>query len=744
MELITAETKLKKIGTFETRAFNIKAGASAFKILSDSLYSDKITAIIRELSCNAIDSHVVSGQTQQFQLHLPTWNNPIFYIRDFGTGLSKDQIEQIYTTYFESTKNNSNDLIGCLGLGSKTPFSYTSQFAVTSFYNGMKYCYSAFINDEDGCPSISLFGETPTDEPNGVKIEFAVKNSDFAEFESKANNVFLWFATKPELVGNRISLSTFSDYYYQNGINWHLYQKPTTYYGERSPAYVKMGNIAYPIDATKLSSDFPLISLLQHSFVLDMDIGDVEIAPSREALSYNKKTVAKLQARIEKFAEEAAADLNKTVSEFEWYADACHHAVTSKWFAKPFINDLIQTGKVQHNGRKIQQNIQHREILDIVDGEFDKTFKLLVNSGYNRYGQSHSYDVSSSYYASPRKFIDLDAKFGERKLKETLIFNNIRDAYILSRQMSFEKRSKLLELFGYSDKCIIEASSLEIIPPEQSAAKTASATKTPRIGSTKKTSSAWVLSARKPAYAKPKDWWQEKAELVSLEEKTGEKSVYIHIESYQLATDSHHKKSTVEYYRREWQNTDPSIKIYGLTNKQVEKAKKNPEWINIDEWLKSWYEAFFTLSSPEKYYEIYFYHKMFPGSTEVLDSIPDCKLKERYTQAKALFGDHTPDSFSNRLDGAQSYVTGTIKDAVTLVNNNKHKYINFTCGYAQFKSEHPDSAIAKLCAEMEKMPLLKEHFVSFNNCSSTSVQSSDFVKYVELMLEDSEKVKGKV
>ena len=74
-------------------------------------------------------------------------------MQDFGIGLSPADINDVFTVYFKSTKDNSNETVGAFGLGAKTPFSYTDQFTVTSVYNGERRIYSAFIN-ETGMPSI--------------------------------------------------------------------------------------------------------------------------------------------------------------------------------------------------------------------------------------------------------------------------------------------------------------------------------------------------------------------------------------------------------------------------------------------------------------------------------------------------------------------------------------------------------------------------------------------------------------
>ena len=111
------EVVLSNVGA--TGEFRIRNSAKAFKILSDGLYSNKIRAIVRELSCNALDSHIGAGKPNvPFEVHLPTVLEPWFAVRDFGLGLDGDQVTNIYTTYFESTKTDSNAFIGALGLSS--------------------------------------------------------------------------------------------------------------------------------------------------------------------------------------------------------------------------------------------------------------------------------------------------------------------------------------------------------------------------------------------------------------------------------------------------------------------------------------------------------------------------------------------------------------------------------------------------------------------------------------------------
>ena len=76
-------------GAQSVDAFTIKASAKAFQILSSNLYSNPLGSMIRELSTNAYDAHVMVGKADEpFHLTLPNSLEPSFKIRDFGPGLS--------------------------------------------------------------------------------------------------------------------------------------------------------------------------------------------------------------------------------------------------------------------------------------------------------------------------------------------------------------------------------------------------------------------------------------------------------------------------------------------------------------------------------------------------------------------------------------------------------------------------------------------------------------------------------
>ena len=279
----------------EIGEFRIRNSAKAFNILSSGLYANKIRAIIRELSCNAVDSHVAAGKSDTpFDVHLPNALEPYFSIRDYGTGLSHEQVTNIYTTYFESTKTDSNAFIGALGLGSKSPFSYTDNFTVTAVKDGRKGIYTAFIN-EQGVPSIALMMEEETTDPAGVEVRFAVEERyDFDKFRSEARYVYEYFKLRPVISGN-------ADFKFKDPEYKEKDIIPGVHYnGESRHSYAIMGNIKYPVEVPNADKALGgLHNLLSCGLVMEFNIGELDFQASREGLSYIPETIAAIKAKLE-------------------------------------------------------------------------------------------------------------------------------------------------------------------------------------------------------------------------------------------------------------------------------------------------------------------------------------------------------------------------------------------------------------------------------------------------------------
>lgn len=341
-------------GVTNSKRFGIAQNAKMFHILSNQLYSQKAMAVIRELSTNASDAHIEAGNPNPFHVHLPNQADPVFRIRDFGVGLSEDGMFNTFSEYGESTKTDSNEVNGCLGLGSKSPFCYVKSFNVTSYFNGMKLCYICAM-DEEGVPDLNFLHKESTTEPNGLEISFPVKPGDFDEFCREAMRVYHYFDNKPIITGGLIGYSFKNHTYSQRNIvisgeGWRVCKinhdtrvYPNVYNKPKSNIVAIMGNVAYPVEANNILGENkettnPSILAWNKAFgkdeidswrkflhevlnrgdlYLEMDfpIGEIDFDPSRENLQYTKSVIATIRYRTQQIYAEIQKSFNEKIKD---------------------------------------------------------------------------------------------------------------------------------------------------------------------------------------------------------------------------------------------------------------------------------------------------------------------------------------------------------------------------------------------------------------------------------------------
>ena len=320
--------------------FKIKVSPKAFQILS-SLYSDKPLAIVRELGCNAMDSHIVSGQPNRpIHVHVPNSLEPWLTIQDFGTGISHENIYKIYTEYFNSTKTNTNDQVGMLGLGSKSPFCYTDSFTITSIHEGVKRIYNAYFNQQ-GVPTISLASQENTKDHNGVAVQIPIKQSDIGSFFGAVQKAFQFFDVKPIIVGGDVKWDRKVDF---EGTFW----KSMT---SLNQSYAIMGGVSYPIDTYKLSDDNYEITR-KAGLVINFDIGELDVTPSRESLMYHDWVLENINNKIQLVKKDFISIVEKTITTSENLLDAMKalYMLKDNW---SFLNSSMIKGKVMWKNMEI-------------------------------------------------------------------------------------------------------------------------------------------------------------------------------------------------------------------------------------------------------------------------------------------------------------------------------------------------------------------------------------------------------
>ena len=119
-QLSNVETNIE-----DEEVMGMEMNAQLYSVLSDKMYTNPIQSIIREILSNAIDANIAAGVQKPVQVHFANPVEPVFYIKDFGIGMTEEEIIKVFGTYGASNKRNDNTQIGGLGLGAKTPFAPT-------------------------------------------------------------------------------------------------------------------------------------------------------------------------------------------------------------------------------------------------------------------------------------------------------------------------------------------------------------------------------------------------------------------------------------------------------------------------------------------------------------------------------------------------------------------------------------------------------------------------------------------
>lgn len=261
-------------------------------ILRDTLYSDKVLAVLREYSANAWDAHRQFGKADvPIKVTIPTDMDPTLRIRDFGPGMSPDEVFSIYALYGASTKRGDDVAVGMMGIGSKSGFSYSDTFTVTSWNGGMKRVYVALL-DETDTGKINLLTENPCDaSETGIEIQVPIKRQDIWEFSMKARTLFRYFTPRPDI---NLVLDDLKQVVVKSGfIN-----------EDSTQGWVAvMGCIPYRVNPEQIRDLLERASLWEAASRMSggmyFNIGDVQINASREELKYSDKTK---KALVEHFA----------------------------------------------------------------------------------------------------------------------------------------------------------------------------------------------------------------------------------------------------------------------------------------------------------------------------------------------------------------------------------------------------------------------------------------------------------
>jgi hypothetical protein len=150
------------------------------------LYSDPISASIRETVSNAIDATILARNegvdAPNVDIHPPSSFSPTFIVEDHGVGMTRSQIYANFADYGNSTKINDMGATGSKGLGAKAPLAYTTTCVVSTVRDGRKIVLT--LNRGEHVNEAETIFDGSTDEPNGTRVEIPVRPEDVEKFNT--------------------------------------------------------------------------------------------------------------------------------------------------------------------------------------------------------------------------------------------------------------------------------------------------------------------------------------------------------------------------------------------------------------------------------------------------------------------------------------------------------------------------------------------------------------------------------
>lgn len=287
-------------------------------LLTTKLYSKPIQSFFREIVANAWDSQVEAGNTDTpilISINSSKENGTIS-IRDYGTGLSPERFDRIYRFIGSSTKRESNEYIGMMGIGRFVPLSLSDSCQIKSYYNGI--CYSYLMYKDGNSINIDLLDKHKTEYENGLEVSVDI-NVTYNVIRDIIDGLkhLIYF---PQLYINTKSsyseLNLFVDDFNKREI--HEYENFKISSMTLVGTTFLMGNILYNCEET-----FPLFNQ-RPTIAIKCDIGSVDVTPNREALQYSNRT----KEYINKVVTKTTHELYKIVTDYinrdfesvnEWY-----------------------------------------------------------------------------------------------------------------------------------------------------------------------------------------------------------------------------------------------------------------------------------------------------------------------------------------------------------------------------------------------------------------------------------------
>jgi hypothetical protein len=487
------------------KQFDIGNKAMVIKYMTETIYSNKVFAIVREVMSNARDANIENGKADTpINVRIPNEAFPTFEVWDNGIGISPDRMENVFIQYASSTKRNENNSSGGFGIGAKTPWCLFEVFNIVStvLENGVliRRTYAAMKGDNVTLPRLLEMGEPiivdesfpETDRHTGVHISMEVPQNLWNQFKTEIRRTAEYWKVQPNIVGvpdfkwieKKYSFET-EEFAIDN--SW---SKICLIAG--IPYNINTQNIKNYVTTNAITVSEPVKKIILTDNlrgIFKFKVGEVDVTLSREELDYTPRTCAAIVARMESIYDTAINKFDIFMKDAQNIVDAYNifrshnnafgfslfesykwNNITISHGGIPLKNALIQCKHVITN-RRGNYNLDHIGTLNVLDSRRilfievdDHTVSYSKIVKHIRYILDDT-PIIKDILDQQKKFDYVSInRYSERDTIVVLFKGQYHDGMKMTQEDFIKKQNEELESFGYQHFKSIKYSELPPVP----------------------------------------------------------------------------------------------------------------------------------------------------------------------------------------------------------------------------------------------------------------------------------------
>lgn len=284
------------------------------RMFTKDLYKQPLQTAIQEYIANARDAHVMAKKdTSSIEITAPTLANPVVVIKDYGTGLSKEDVVNVFARITASNKDHSDLFNGGFGIGSKSWFAINPSFVVISVYNKKKTYYDVSFSDNI---YITPQLEEKTSEPNGVEVHLPLaKNAQIKPAVDAISRAIKYWPKRPKLINMEMEELP---YLYQDkdftvlSIN----DQKTKNGREASSVEVTLGGTIYSINHLDKLKKVVSTQWQNYSVAFHFNVGEVKLSNMQEVGPDRESFVQEMEEHLLKKANKCYAKLSTVLEKY--------------------------------------------------------------------------------------------------------------------------------------------------------------------------------------------------------------------------------------------------------------------------------------------------------------------------------------------------------------------------------------------------------------------------------------------